>query len=116
MQLLCSENIIFKKRRLAEWGSFAKKNVTFSLDFFLVLSNAYQAATGLRASSTFHLNMVGLTVSQIIQRHYILRSAPFQIVNPKVTLPAMWIVKPFFRKILFFLSYDAPNCAPMLVV
>ena len=34
----------------------------------------------------------------------------------EISIPAMWIVKPFFRKILFFLSYDTPNCAPMVAV
>ena len=35
-------------------------------------------------NSVFHLSMVGFNVSHIIQHHYILWSAPFQIVNPKV--------------------------------
>ena len=32
------------------------------------------------------------------------------------SFPAMWIVKPFFKKILFSLSHGTPNCAPMLAV
>jgi len=48
-------------------------------------------------SSAFHLSMVGFTVSHIVQHHYILWSAPFQIVNPKVN---NFYINPEFQNIL----------------
>ena len=55
------------------------------LDYIRWVSPTYiRRLKGENISSVFHLNMVGFTISHIIQYHYILWSRPFQIVNPKV--------------------------------